>query len=109
MTDPENEYIPVRCSHLSDSVRKQMELMELEIPAYKRDVFPKVLAAGDAAGSLTAQGAALLDETGQLQAGIPLCPPEGDAGAKSGREDQPSLLPLVLMGKFPSLSPPVEV
>jgi sugar (pentulose or hexulose) kinase len=36
--------------------------------------------AGDAAGTLTAAGAKLLDPTGQLQAGIPLCPPEGDAG-----------------------------
>jgi len=32
------------------------------------------------AGVLTAEGARLLDLTGQLQAGIPLCPPEGDAG-----------------------------
>lgn len=45
-----------------------------------RGVFPKVLVAGDNAGSLTKAGAALLDETGNLQAGIPLCPPEGDAG-----------------------------
>ena len=45
-----------------------------------RDVFPKVLVAGDDAGSLTAEGAALLDETGTLKAGIPMCPPEGDAG-----------------------------
>ncbi|MBQ9573837.1 MAG: FGGY-family carbohydrate kinase [Synergistaceae bacterium] len=44
------------------------------------EVFPKVLAAGDDAGSLTAEGAKLLDETGTLKAGIPLCPPEGDAG-----------------------------
>jgi sugar (pentulose or hexulose) kinase len=36
--------------------------------------------AGDAAGVLTEEGAKLLDPTGQLQAGIPLCPPEGDAG-----------------------------
>ena len=36
--------------------------------------------AGDAAGVLTEEGARLLDPTGQLQAGIPLCPPEGDAG-----------------------------
>ena len=41
---------------------------------------PKVLTAGEAAGTLTAEGAALLDSTGKLQAGIPLCPPEGDAG-----------------------------
>jgi sugar (pentulose or hexulose) kinase len=45
-----------------------------------RDILPKVLVAGDSAGVLTEDGAKLLDATGQLQAGIPLCPPEGDAG-----------------------------
>ncbi|MCR5084701.1 MAG: FGGY-family carbohydrate kinase [Succinivibrionaceae bacterium] len=45
-----------------------------------RKIFPKVLVAGDSAGSLTAQGAALLDPEGDLGAGVPLCPPEGDAG-----------------------------
>jgi sugar (pentulose or hexulose) kinase len=50
------------------------------IPWRLRDILPKVLVAGDAAGSLTAEGARLLDPTGALQAGIPLCPPEGDAG-----------------------------
>ena len=45
-----------------------------------QDILPKVLVAGDAAGVLTEEGAKLLDPTGQLQAGIPLCPPEGDAG-----------------------------
>lgn len=45
-----------------------------------RDLFPKVLAAGDNAGYLTEEGAAFLDETGSLKAGIPFCPPEGDAG-----------------------------
>ena len=44
------------------------------------DILPKVLVAGDAAGRLTDEGAKLLDPSGQLQAGIPLCPPEGDAG-----------------------------
>jgi sugar (pentulose or hexulose) kinase len=44
------------------------------------DIFPKVLVAGDAAGVLTEEGARLLDPTGQLKSGIPLCPPEGDAG-----------------------------
>ena len=44
-------------------------------------ILPKVLAAGKDAGALTEAGAALLDPTGSvLQAGIPLCPPEGDAG-----------------------------
>jgi sugar (pentulose or hexulose) kinase len=36
--------------------------------------------AGDAAGTLTEEGASLLDPTGGLRAGVPLCPPEGDAG-----------------------------
>jgi len=45
-----------------------------------QDILPKVLVAGEAAGSLTEEGAKLLDPTGGLQAGIPLCPPEGDAG-----------------------------
>lgn len=44
------------------------------------DLLPKVLNAGDAAGSLTAEGAKLLDPSGGLKAGVPLCPPEGDAG-----------------------------
>ena len=50
------------------------------IPWMIQDVLPSVLLAGDAAGVLTEEGARLLDPTGQLQAGIPLCPPEGDAG-----------------------------
>lgn len=45
-----------------------------------RDILPKVLSAGEAAGVLTEEGAKLLDESGNLKAGIPLCPPEGDAG-----------------------------
>lgn len=50
------------------------------LPWKLRDILPRVLVAGEAAGVLTAAGARLLDPTGQLQAGIPLCPPEGDAG-----------------------------
>lgn len=45
-----------------------------------KDIFPKVLLAGDNAGTLTEEGAKLLDITGELKSGIPLCPPEGDAG-----------------------------
>ena len=45
-----------------------------------QQILPKVLVAGDAAGVLLEEGARLLDPTGQLQAGVPLCPPEGDAG-----------------------------
>ena len=45
-----------------------------------RDILPKVLVAGESAGVLTAEGARLLDPTGTLQPGAPMCPPEGDAG-----------------------------
>ena len=44
------------------------------------EILPKVLKAGNYAGTLTEKGAAILDETGLLQPGIALCPPEGDAG-----------------------------
>ncbi len=44
------------------------------------DIMPKVLVAGQDAGKLTEEGAKLLDVSGSLEAGIPLCPPEGDAG-----------------------------
>lgn len=45
-----------------------------------RDVLPKVLVAGESAGTLTKEGARFLDPSGNLEAGIPLAPPEGDAG-----------------------------
>jgi sugar (pentulose or hexulose) kinase len=41
---------------------------------------PKTLLAGEDAGVLTEEGAKKLDVSGKLKAGIPLCPPEGDAG-----------------------------
>ena len=44
------------------------------------DILPKVLTAGEEAGTLTEAGAALLDISGKLQPGVPFCPPEGDAG-----------------------------
>lgn len=50
------------------------------IPYKLGTILPRVLTAGDSAGALTTAGAALLDASGELQAGIPLCPPEGDAG-----------------------------
>lgn len=44
------------------------------------DLLPAVLVAGDNAGYLTEEGAKLLDPSGKLEAGIPMCPAEGDAG-----------------------------
>ena len=51
-----------------------------EMPWKLSDILPKVLSAGEFAGKLTAEGAKLLDPSGNLKAGIPVCPPEGDAG-----------------------------
>ena len=45
-----------------------------------RDIFPKVLVAGDDAGTLTEEGVEFLDPSGKLEVGIPVAPPEGDAG-----------------------------
>ena len=56
------------------------ELVAGKYPWKIRDILPKVLVAGEQAGVLTEEGAKLLDPTGTLQAGAPMCPPEGDAG-----------------------------
>ncbi len=44
------------------------------------NILPSILTAGENAGCLTAEGAALLDVSGNLKPGVPFCPPEGDAG-----------------------------
>ena len=44
------------------------------------DLLPPVMVAGKECGRLTEDGAKLLDEDGDLESGIPFCPPEGDAG-----------------------------
>ena len=44
------------------------------------DILPEVLVAGEAAGTLTPEGARWMDPSGTLAPGIPFCPPEGDAG-----------------------------
>jgi sugar (pentulose or hexulose) kinase len=53
---------------------------EMNYPWTLGAILPRVLTAGESAGFLTAEGAARLDPSGMLQAGIPVCPPEGDAG-----------------------------
>lgn len=45
-----------------------------------RDILPKILVAGEKAGVLSEEGAKKLDISGNLKAGAPVCPPEGDAG-----------------------------
>lgn len=50
------------------------------MPYSLKDILPKVLVAGENAGTLTEAGARFLDPSGTLQAGIPVAPCEGDAG-----------------------------
>lgn len=72
-------------SNINDYDTEMLNLFS-NLPAVKgvkwniKDILPKVLSAGENAGCLTEQGALLLDPSGRLEAGIPLCPPEGDAG-----------------------------
>ena len=73
-----------------DSATKQFDKKMLEqfaalenVKAFHwniEEILPSVLVAGENAGFLTEEGAKLLDVSGKLQAGCPLCPPEGDAG-----------------------------
>jgi len=64
-----------------EMIRKFNHLIECyHFPWQLQDILPFSLPAGADAGRLTEQGARWLDPTGQLQAGCPLCPPEGDAG-----------------------------
>jgi len=66
----------------ADMVRRFGELVSGSgVPRRLKDILPKVLCAGEPAGFLTEDGAKLLDPAGAfLRPGIPLCPPEGDAG-----------------------------
>lgn len=64
-----------------EMVQKFDKLVEpYGFPWKLRDIMPEAKVAGEAAGCLTEAGARLLDPSGKLQAGIPMCPPEGDAG-----------------------------
>ena len=69
------------CDYDAAMVRRFNGLLQAHELAYRlEDILPRVLRAGEAAGVLTAEGAKLLDPTGTLRPGVPLCPPEGDAG-----------------------------
>ena len=69
------------CDFNKDMIGQFNELIADKGFSWKlEDILPKVLKAGDRAGVLTQEGAKLLDPTGTLQAGAPMCPPEGDAG-----------------------------
>ena len=70
-----------KCDYRQDMVAQFDELnASNNFPWELNEILPKVLSAGEEAGILSAEGAKLLDPTGELMSGCPLCPPEGDAG-----------------------------
>ena len=72
---------PSTGSYRTDMVDKFDALVSSrKFPWKLAGILPRVLGAGSPAGCLTETGAKRLDISGHLQAGIPLCPPEGDAG-----------------------------
>ncbi|MBR1987372.1 MAG: putative manganese-dependent inorganic diphosphatase [Mogibacterium sp.] len=76
LTDSENEYIAIHCSPVSDQVREQMEAMGIEVPPYKKDVFPKVRDV-------------MLEPQMHIQAGSPIF-----ALVNAYNEDNPSVVPI---------------
>lgn len=66
----------------NSSMLKQFEelIADRDYPWNLDSILPKVYLSGQKAGELTPEGALILDPSGDLQSGIPLCPPEGDAG-----------------------------
>ena len=58
----------------------QALIADRQFPWTVRGILPRVLCAGETAGSLTEAGARFLDPDGDLVPGVPMCPPEGDAG-----------------------------
>ena len=69
-----NTFDPARIAQFNALIKPK------NLPWSLEQILPQVLPAGTQAGVLTQAGAALLDESGTLEAGIPMCPPEGDAG-----------------------------
>ena len=71
---------PIKKGFDSACLAKFDEILKDEgLPFTLEGIFPKVLLAGQDAGSLTEKGALFLDPTGEFKPGVKLCPPEGDA------------------------------
>lgn len=72
--------IDIRTKKFNTRMIEQFNELAKDYPWTLEEIFPTVITAGEAAGTLTADGAKLLDISGKLQPGAPMCPPEGDAG-----------------------------
>ena len=58
----------------------EQQIADRHLPWHLADILPAIRLAGEEAGRLTAAGARLIDPTGELEAGVRVAPPEGDAG-----------------------------
>ncbi|WP_260405927.1 xylulokinase [Microbacterium sp. G2-8] len=74
--DPETGDYDARMREIVDELDAQAGAGHLRLA----EILPAVRGAGQDAGSLTAEGASLLDISGALEPGALACPPEGDAG-----------------------------
>jgi len=72
---------PTTHTYETEFIEKFNAIPEVAAQPWKlADLLPEPLVAGTHAGTLTEEGAKLLDPTGTLQPGITFAPPEGDAG-----------------------------
>lgn len=72
---------PTTHTYETEFIEKFNAIPEVAAQSWKlADLLPEPLVAGTPAGTLTEEGAKLLDPTGTLQPGITFAPPEGDAG-----------------------------
>ena len=72
---------PTTHTYETEFIEKFNAIPEVAAQPWKlADLLPEPLVAGTPAGTLTEEGAKLLDPTGTLQPGIAFAPPEGDAG-----------------------------
>lgn len=72
---------PTTHTYETEFIKKFNAIPEVAAQPWKlADLLPEPLVAGTPAGTLTEEGAKLLDPTGTLQPGITFAPPEGDAG-----------------------------
>lgn len=72
---------PTTHTYETEFIEKFNAIPEVAAQPWKlADLLPEPLVAGTPAGTLTEEGAKLLDLTGTLQPGITFAPPEGDAG-----------------------------
>jgi len=71
---------PIDGNDYNAAMMKSFDALTAQYPWKLADILPGVRVAGESAGVLTAEGAKLLDPSGEFRPGVPLCPPEGDAG-----------------------------